>query len=109
MYLPRRVAIQIAVFIVGTLIAVSVMAFHYMGLPNYLFGGGHYRVTLHLPTAGGLYAGGNVTYRGVEVGRVESVQLTDSGVDAVLSLNSETSVSRPSARTTLALAIADCQ
>jgi phospholipid/cholesterol/gamma-HCH transport system substrate-binding protein len=77
-----------AVFITGTLIAVSVMAFHYMGLPNYLFGVGHYRVTLQLPAAGGLYPGGNVTYRGTEVGRVDSVALTDSGVDVVLSLDS---------------------
>jgi phospholipid/cholesterol/gamma-HCH transport system substrate-binding protein len=87
-YLPRRVVIQMAVVITGTLIAVSVMAFHYMELPNYLFGVGHYRVTLHLPAAGGLYPSGNVTYRGTEVGRVDSVALTDSGVDAVLSLNS---------------------
>jgi phospholipid/cholesterol/gamma-HCH transport system substrate-binding protein len=59
-----------------------------MQLPNYLFGAGHYRVTLELPTAAGLYASGNVTYRGTEVGRVQSVGLTDSGVEAVLSLNS---------------------
>jgi phospholipid/cholesterol/gamma-HCH transport system substrate-binding protein len=77
-----------AVFTTGTLVAVSVMAFHYMALPNYLFGIGHYRVTLHLPAAGGLYSSGNVTYRGTEVGRVESVNLTDTGVDAVLSLKS---------------------
>ncbi len=75
-----------AIFTTGTLIAVSVMAFHYMGLPNYLFGVGHYRVTLHLPAAAGLYSSGNVTYRGTEVGRVESVALTDTGVDAILSL-----------------------
>jgi phospholipid/cholesterol/gamma-HCH transport system substrate-binding protein len=87
-YLPRRVLIQIAVFTTGTVVAASVMAFHYMKLPNYLFGVGHYRVTLHLPAAGGLYSTGNVTYRGTEVGRVESVSLTDTGVDAVLSLNS---------------------
>jgi phospholipid/cholesterol/gamma-HCH transport system substrate-binding protein len=88
MHLPRRVVSQMAIFTVGTLVAVSVMAFHYMQLPNYLFGAGHYRVTLELPTAAGLYASGNVTYRGTEVGRVESVGLTDSGVEAVLSLNS---------------------
>lgn len=88
MHLPRRVAIQMATITTGTLVAVSVMAFHYMGLPNYLFGVGYYRVTLHLPTAGGLYANGNVTYRGTEVGRVESVALTNTGVDAVLSLKS---------------------
>ncbi len=88
MYLPRRVVAQMAVFTTGTLIAVSVMAFHYMGLPNYLFGVGHYRVTLHLPAAAGLYSSGNVTYRGTEVGRIESVALTDTGVDATLSLKS---------------------
>ncbi len=88
MYLPRRVVVQMAIFTTGTLVAVSVMAFHYMGLPNYLFGVGHYRVTLHLPAAAGLYSSGNVTYRGTEVGRVESVDLTDTGVDAVLSLKS---------------------
>ena len=81
-----------AVFTTGTLIAVSVMAFHYMGLPNYLFGVGHYRVTLRLPAAAGLYSSGNVTYRGTEVGRVESVDLTDTGVDATLSLKSDVPV-----------------
>jgi phospholipid/cholesterol/gamma-HCH transport system substrate-binding protein len=87
-YLPRRVVTQMAIFTTGTLIAVSVMAFHYMGLPNYLFGVGHYRVTLHLPAAAGLYSTGNVTYRGTEVGRVENVELTGTGVDAILSLKS---------------------
>jgi phospholipid/cholesterol/gamma-HCH transport system substrate-binding protein len=88
MHLPRRVVTQMAIFTVGTLVAVSFMVFHYMQLPNYLFGVGHYRVTLQLPTAAGLYSSGNVTYRGTEVGRVESVALTDTGVDAVLSLDS---------------------
>ncbi len=88
MHLPRRVVTQMAIFTVGTLVAVSFMVFHYMQLPNYLFGVGHYRVTLQLPTAAGLYSSGNVTYRGTEVGRVESVELTDTGVDAVLSLDS---------------------
>jgi phospholipid/cholesterol/gamma-HCH transport system substrate-binding protein len=88
MYLPRRVVVQMAIFTTGTLVAVSVMAFHYMGLPNFLFGVGHYRVTLNLPTTGGLYPSGNVTYRGTEVGRVESVALTGTGVNATLSLES---------------------
>lgn len=36
-----------------------------------------------------MYRAGNVTYRGVEVGKVSKVQLTDSGVEAVLSLQSD--------------------
>ncbi|MCP3811299.1 MCE family protein [Mycobacteriaceae bacterium Msp059] len=88
MHLPKRVIVQMSIFTAGTLAAVSIMAFHYMGLPNYLFGIGHYRVTLELPDAAGLYANGNVTYRGTEVGRVESIDLTNSGVQATLSLTS---------------------
>jgi len=44
-----------------------------------LFGVGRYTVKMELPQAAGLYGTGNVTYRGTEVGRVESVRLTDSG------------------------------
>jgi phospholipid/cholesterol/gamma-HCH transport system substrate-binding protein len=88
LHLPRRIVIQFIVFLVGTVVAASIMAFHYMRLPNYLFGLGHYRVTLQLPSAGGLYTSGNVTYRGTEVGRVESIDLSGNGVNAVLSLKS---------------------
>ena len=59
-----------------------------MKLPAKMFGVGRYTVTVELPQASGLYGSSNVTYRGVEVGRVESVKLTDTGVEAVLSLKS---------------------
>ncbi|MCX2929889.1 MlaD family protein [Mycobacterium sp. CVI_P3] len=88
MRLTRRTWLQLAIFAVIAIVAGSVMAIGYIRLPNMLFGVGHYRVTMQLPTSGGLYPGGNVTYRGTEVGRVESVGLTDSGVEAVLSLRS---------------------
>jgi phospholipid/cholesterol/gamma-HCH transport system substrate-binding protein len=69
------------------------MIFGYMKLPATWFDVGHYRVTVQLPTAGGLYATGNVTYRGTEVGRVENVGLTDTGgVQAVLSLRSDVAI-----------------
>jgi phospholipid/cholesterol/gamma-HCH transport system substrate-binding protein len=41
-----------------------------------------------LPT-NDVYASGNVTDRGTEVGRVEDVRVTDTGVEAVLSLKSD--------------------
>ena len=63
------------------------MIFGYMRLPA-LLGIGQYRVTLELPETGGLYPRGNVTYRGTQVGIVESVDLTDTGVEAKLSLDS---------------------
>ncbi|MEE6176013.1 MlaD family protein [Mycobacterium sp. 050134] len=85
--LTRRVLIQLAIFVVVALTGGAVMVFGYIQLPA-MFGVGRYRVTLELPQAAGLYPSGNVTYRGTEVGRVDSVRLTDTGVAAVLSLKS---------------------
>jgi phospholipid/cholesterol/gamma-HCH transport system substrate-binding protein len=89
MRLTRRIVIQLAIVAVIALTAGAVMGVGYMGLPAMLFGIGRYTVKAELPETGGLYRTGNVTYRGTEVGRVESVQLTDSGVEATLSLNSK--------------------
>lgn len=85
--LTRRIRVQLAVFAVIALISGAAMAFGYIRLPA-MFGIGRYQVTVELPRTAGLYASGNVTYRGAEVGRVESVHLTATGVAAVLSLKS---------------------
>jgi phospholipid/cholesterol/gamma-HCH transport system substrate-binding protein len=65
------------------------MFFAYMQVPTVFFGVDRYSVTVRLPQAGGLYTGGNVTYRGVEVGRVQAVRLTNTGAEAVLQLDSD--------------------
>ena len=92
MQLTRRILIQLAIFTVVAVVAGAIMVFGYLRLPNLLFGVGHYEVTVQLPEAGGLYKRGNVTYRGTEVGQVKSVHLTDSGVEAVLSLRSDVKI-----------------
>jgi len=88
MHLHRGVKIQLAIFAVIAVIAMSLMSLHFMKLPAKWFGVGRYTVTMDLPQTGGLYSSSNVTYRGTEVGRVESVHLTNTGVEAVLSLKS---------------------
>jgi phospholipid/cholesterol/gamma-HCH transport system substrate-binding protein len=88
MHLDRRIQVQLALFAVIALVAAGVMIFRYINLPAMLFGAGHYRVTVELARAGGLYPNANVSYQGTVVGRVESVQLTDTGVQATLSLKS---------------------
>ena len=88
MHLHRRAKIQLAIFFVIAVIALAFMTLQFMKLPAKFFGVGRYTVTVELPQAAGLYGSGNVTYRGVEVGRVESVRLTDTGVEAVMSLKS---------------------
>lgn len=89
MRLNRRIQIQLALFVTIAIVAGAVMIFAYMKLPAMLFGAGQYDVTVELPRAAGLYPSANVTYRGTEVGRVEKVDVTDTGVEAVVALNSD--------------------
>lgn len=89
MHLNRQARIQLAVFTVTALVALTLMSVVYMKLPVKLFGIGHYSVTLQLPVTGGLYGSSNVTYRGTEVGRVDAVRLSEDGVVAELTLKSD--------------------
>jgi virulence factor Mce-like protein len=52
-----------------------------------LLGLGRINVTLQLPATGGLYRFSNVTYRGVQVGKVTDVKLTETGAEATLTLD----------------------
>jgi virulence factor Mce-like protein len=85
--LTRFVRIQLAIFTIAGIIGVIVMALVYMQAPT-LLGFGRMTVTLELPAAGGLYQFSNVSYRGVEVGKVTAVTLTSAGAKATLSLGS---------------------
>jgi phospholipid/cholesterol/gamma-HCH transport system substrate-binding protein len=86
MRLHKQTVIQLCVFALVSAVAISVMVFGYIKAPGNFFGYGRYLVTLQLPESGNLYKKANVTYRGTEVGLVDDVRLTDSGVVAVLSL-----------------------
>ena len=89
--LTRFVRIQLTIFTIASIVGILAMVFVYMQVPT-LLGLGRMTVTMELPAAGGLYRFGNVTYRGVEVGKVTSVQLTRDGAKAVLSLNSSAKI-----------------
>ena len=89
--LTRFVRIQLTIFTIVRIIGVAVMVFNYMQVPT-LLGIGRMKVTLELPETGGLYRFSNVTYRGVEVGKVTGVALTPHGVKATLSLTSSSKI-----------------
>lgn len=91
MILTRRILIQMAIFITVSLLALGIMVFGYMRVQD-MVGIGKYTVKLELPETGGLYPRGNVTYRGAQVGIVDSVNLTNTGVQAVLSLDSNVEI-----------------
>ncbi|WP_127784444.1 MlaD family protein [Rhodococcus sp. X156] len=87
MILSRFVRMQLAIFAVLTVVGVTVMGLYYIQLPA-LVGVGRHTVTVQLPAAGGLYPFANVTYRGNTIGKVSAVRLTDTGVEAELSVDS---------------------
>jgi phospholipid/cholesterol/gamma-HCH transport system substrate-binding protein len=90
MLLSRFVRIQLIIFTIASLIGLSLMLVRYLQLPT-LMGIGHIKVTLELPAAGGLYRFSNVTYRGVQVGKVTDITVVDGKrVNATLSLDSST-------------------
>jgi phospholipid/cholesterol/gamma-HCH transport system substrate-binding protein len=83
--LSRFVRNQLIIFTIASIIGVAVMVFTYMQVPT-LLNIGRLTVKLELPAAGGLYRYSNVTYRGVQVGKVTGVKLTDNGAEATMSL-----------------------
>ncbi|GLZ05755.1 hypothetical protein Acsp03_32210 [Actinomadura sp. NBRC 104412] len=71
-------------------ISVTVIAFigsRYADLGRYIGLRGYYVAKLELAETGGLFPGSNITYRGVSVGRVGDLHLTDDGVVADLKIN----------------------
>jgi phospholipid/cholesterol/gamma-HCH transport system substrate-binding protein len=82
----RLVRIQLVIFTIISIVGMVVMAFAYLQVPM-LLGVNKITVTLELPAGGGLYRFSNVTYRGVQVGKVTSVALTRAGAKATLKLD----------------------
>jgi phospholipid/cholesterol/gamma-HCH transport system substrate-binding protein len=84
--LNRRTWIRLAILALVTILSCGAMIFDFMKLPQTLFGIGEYNVTVDLPESGGLYQTSVVTYRGTDVGQVESIGVTATGVRAVLAM-----------------------
>ncbi len=89
--LDRLTRLQLSIFALVTVLCVGAMAAFYLHVPSAM-GIGSYNITANFVAGGGLYENANVTYRGVTVGRVESVGLSKDGVVAHMRLNSDTPV-----------------
>ena len=86
--LTRFIKLQLVLFTILTLIALIVLGWYYLRLPS-LAGIGQYKLYADLPKSGGLYATANVTYRGTQIGKVESVVPTETGARATMSIDSD--------------------
>ncbi|BBX17472.1 virulence factor Mce [Mycolicibacterium duvalii] len=83
--LTGMVRIQLTLFAIASIVGISVMVVQYIRVPT-LLGVGRLEIALQLPEAGGLYRFANVTYRGVQIGKVTAVDVHRDGALATLSL-----------------------
>ncbi|RLV50600.1 MCE family protein [Nocardioides mangrovicus] len=84
--ITARTKRQLLVFVLITLIGVAFVGARYAKL-NRLFYDTSYPVTAKFVDSGGVFAGAEVTYRGVRVGQVKALDLTRNGVDVVMDID----------------------
>jgi phospholipid/cholesterol/gamma-HCH transport system substrate-binding protein len=75
----RSVKVQLVAFLLITLVTVSLLSARYVGLYDRV-AGGQYVVSADFAESGGIFVGSEVSYRGVQVGRVERLRLGKDGV-----------------------------
>ncbi len=86
--ITARTKKQLVVFVIITLIGVAFVGARYARLDR-LFYDSAYTVTAHYAQSGGIFTGAEVTYRGVGIGKVAKMKLTDEGVDVMLSIEKD--------------------
>ena len=89
--IQRITKVQLAIFAIVTVVGVSILSASYIGLTERVLGGGP-TVVADLARSGGIFVGSEVSYRGVQVGRVTDLTLTDDGVRVHARLNRGTEV-----------------
>ncbi|QBJ95654.1 MCE family protein [Rhodococcus sp. ABRD24] len=77
---------QLVAFILVAVLGVSYVGAKYVRLDT-LLGFGEYQVDAQLANSGGIFTNAEVTYRGVPVGRVGDLMLTDDGVSVALMID----------------------
>lgn len=84
--ITSRTKKQLLIFLLITLVGVSYVGAKYARLDRLVYDA-TYEVNAHFKQSGGIFTGADVTYRGVSVGQVSDMKLTDDGVIVVLSID----------------------
>lgn len=84
--ITRQVLAKLVAFVVVSVVATGVLLVRYVGWDP---ARSDYRVTVALSDASGLFEGSEVTYRGVQVGEVSDLEVTDAGTDVVLRIRGD--------------------
>ena len=86
--ITRRTKAQLLVFVIITLLGVSYVGARYARLDR-LFIDDSFTVVAHFRDSGGVFSGAEVDYRGVTVGQIHELEVTDDGVDAHLEIENK--------------------
>lgn len=87
--ISRTTKLQLIVFVLITMLGVSFVGAKYARLDKLLIDD-DYRVTANFAESGGIFTGAEVTYRGVAVGKVEDMRLSEDGVFVDLAIDDDT-------------------
>lgn len=87
--ISRGTRIQLLVFAMITMLGCSYVGAKYARLDQY-FVDDSYHVAANFGESGGIFVGAEVTYRGVGVGRVDSMKLSKDGVLVGMNINDDT-------------------
>jgi phospholipid/cholesterol/gamma-HCH transport system substrate-binding protein len=85
--LTRATRLRVAAFALIAVLVISYTGIHYANVGRYVGLSGYYVVHLDLANSGGIYPDADVTYRGVSVGRVGTMRLTATGIEADLDIS----------------------
>lgn len=84
--ITRRTRLQLIVFALITVLGCAYAGARYARLDRLVLDNS-YTVVAHFVSSGGIYQGGEVTYRGVKIGQVSDMRLTKGGVDVYLDID----------------------
>ncbi|MGH3881121.1 MAG: MCE family protein [Actinophytocola sp.] len=84
--LVRATKVRLFLFALIAVVGIGYVGGTYAGLDRLLWPSG-YRVTAQFADSGGIFANAEVTYRGVTVGRVSSLRLSEDGIDVILAID----------------------
>ena len=85
--LNRTARVQVLAFVAIALLGIAYVGVHYIGIDRW-FGAG-YTVKVDLAAGGGVFPNADVTYRGVSIGRVGDMRLTQNGIQVDLDITSD--------------------
>jgi phospholipid/cholesterol/gamma-HCH transport system substrate-binding protein len=86
--ITKRTKMQLLVFALITMVGVAYVGARYARLDRLIFDDS-YRVVAHFKESGGIFTGAIVSYRGVTVGQVGDMEVTDRGVDVILRIDDD--------------------